>query len=141
MKRTVIFSVSAALGVCALLLAQEHTDIRIPKPGEKPNLAVPDLRGAGEAQQFMDAFNRTLWNELHNSGQVNMVSKTFYPLQIPQQPSDFKTTPQTPSMNQWYSPPVNANWLAFGYTAVQNGQIVLYGWLFNVVQPTLQSAQ
>jgi TolB protein len=36
---------------------------------------------------------------------------------------------------------VNANYLAFGYTAVQNGQLVLYGWLYDVGQQTLQSAQ
>jgi TolB protein len=142
MKRTLIYSVvAAAIGVCTLLLAQEHTEIRIPGQGTKPPIAVPDFRGSGEAQQFMDAFNRTLWNELQNSGQVKMITKTFYPLQLPQQPSDFKTAPQTPAMTQWSSPPLNANWLAFGYTAPQNGQLVLYGWLFNVLQPTVQSAQ
>ena len=142
MKRNAIVSfVLAAATAGVILVAQSRGVIDITKEGQKPAIAVPDLRGSGEAQQFMDAFNRTLWNELSNSGQVKMIPKTFYPLQIPQQPTDFKAAPQTPAMNQWSSPPLNANWLAFGYTAVQNGQLVLYGWLFNVTQPTVQSAQ
>jgi TolB protein len=36
---------------------------------------------------------------------------------------------------------VNADYLAFGYAAEQDGQIVLFGWLFNVRQPELASAQ
>ncbi len=41
----------------------------------------------------------------------------------------------------WSGPPPNANYLAFGYTAVQNNQIVLYGWLFDVRQANPSSAQ
>ena len=29
------------------------------------------------------------------------------------------------------NPPASANYLAFGYTAVQDDQLVLYGWLYN----------
>lgn len=143
MKRHVIVSsVLLGLTAAAFLLAQsQQAVIDIRGRGEKPAISVPDFRGAGEAQQFMDVFNRTLWNELQNSGQLKMVAKTFYPLQIPQQPGDFKTPPETPNLQQWSSPPVNTNWLAAGYTASQNGQLVLYGWLFNVAQPTIQSAQ
>jgi TolB protein len=142
MTRTHLLSLSAAiLGAGALLLAQQHTEIKIVGDATKPAIAVPDFHGAGEAQPLMDSFNRTLWNELSGSGQLKMIAKAYYPLQIPQQPSDFKTAPQTPSMTQWSAPPINGNWLAFGYTAVQNGQLVLYGWLYNVTQPTPQSAQ
>ena len=142
MKRTLLVTlVTLAVGVCAYLFAQEHTEIKIPGQGDKPAIALPDFRGSGQAQPFMDAFNRTLWNELQNSGQLKLLPKTFYPLQVPQQPSDFKTPPQAPSLTQWSGPPVKANWLAFGYTAVQNNQLVLYGWLFNVQQQTVQNAQ
>jgi TolB protein len=41
----------------------------------------------------------------------------------------------------WSSPPVSANYLAFGYTAVQNDVLVLYGWLFNVGQASVAQAQ
>jgi TolB protein len=36
---------------------------------------------------------------------------------------------------------VNANYLAFGYTGVQDGRLVLFGWLYNVGQPDPASAQ
>lgn len=142
MKRHIILT-SILLGAIAgaILAGQSQAVIDIHGRGEKPAIAVTDIHGSGQAQQFMDTFNHTLWNELQNSGQLKMIPKTFYPIQIPQQPSDFKAPPQTPALTQWSGPPVNGNWLAFGYTASQNGQLVLYGWLFNVQQPTAQSAQ
>ena len=51
---------------------------------------MPDFRGAGDAQKVMNTFNETLWSELDGSGILKMVGKTYYPLQVPQQPSDFK---------------------------------------------------
>ncbi len=142
MKRTLILLLGvAALSLCAFLWAQERATIKVPGQGQKPTIAVPDFRGSGSAQPLMDAFNRTLWSELQDSGQLKMIPKTLYPLQIPQQPADFKAAPLTPAMAQWSGPPVNGNWLAFGYTAEQNGQLVLYGWLFNVQQPSPESAQ
>jgi hypothetical protein len=96
------------------------------------------FRGAGDAQQFMNTFNTTLWNELESSGQFKMVPRTSYPLQVPQQPSDFHPPlngkSQGPWLSDWSGPPVNSNYLAFGYTAVQNNQLFLYGWLYDVQQ-------
>src|SRR6266567_4870784 len=110
MKRTLPFVIGAiAAAACAFVFGQQQAQIPIDRPGGKKVIAVPDFRGGGQAQQFMDAFNRTLWNELQNSGQVKLVPKTFYPIQVPQQPSDFKTAPQIPSLTQWSGPPVNSN--------------------------------
>jgi len=67
-----------------------------------------------------------------------MVPKTSYPLNLPQQPSDFKPPVL---FSEWARPPVGAGYLAFGYTAVQDNQILLYGNLFSVAQPDVQSAQ
>src|SRR5688572_11717083 len=81
----------------------------------------------------------------------------MYPVEIPQRPQDFRPpaapakpvrkgqTPQPvrqgPWLTDWSSPPVSANYLAFGYTAVQETQIVLFGWLYNLQQPDLSNAQ
>ena len=46
-----------------------------------------------------------------------------------------------PWLTDWSGPPVNANYLAFGYTGVQDGRLVLFGWLFNLSQPDPTSAQ
>ena len=106
--------------------------------GDPPVIAVADMRGSGAAEQYMDVFNKTLWDELAYSGQIKLAPKTSYPLQLPQQPGDFKP----PVMfSDWTRPPVSANYLAFGYTAVQDDQILLFGNFYNVGQPTVQTAQ
>src|SRR5271169_6201891 len=127
MKRTIIL-LGSLLGICALTPAQINRNITV-TPGEKIPIAVPDFRGAGDAQALMNTFNSTLWSELQNSGQLKMIPKTSYPLTVPQQPSDFHPPMngknQGPWMTDWSGPPVNGRYLAFGYTATQNGQLVL----------------
>jgi len=142
MKRLTLVS-SILLGIAAVIYAQISGNVV--KHGEKPAIAVADFRGAGDAQRFMGAFNSTLWDDIQNSGQLKMVPKTSYPLKVPQQPADFKPpingTSQGSWLTDWSSPPASANYLAFGYTAVQNNQMVLYGWLFDVTQANPTSAQ
>jgi len=158
-----IVPVSAALMVLA---AQQRGDINIniSKTGELPKIAIPDFRGAGDAQKFMAAFNETLSKDVGASGQLKLVSKSMMPVFTPQQPSDFVTPapvqpepaprkrgrpapPPQPTnggghwIADWSSPPLSANYLAFGYTAVQNGVFVLRGWLFDVSKPDVSSAQ
>jgi TolB protein len=150
------FWLTAAFAAILLALAAQQSDIRVIIQGSaRPAIAVPDLRGSGAAQPLMNAFNETLYNDLDASGLFKMVPKTMYPLQAPQQPSDFREQPanqptrpgQTPPngggawLSDWSSPPVSANYLAFGYTAVQNNVLVLYGWLFNVGQTSVSQAQ
>jgi TolB protein len=138
---------------CAILAAQQQPTVNIgniSKEG-RPTIAVPDFRGAGEAQALMPAFNQTLWADISGGVVLKTIPKTMYPTTIPQQPSDF-TQPTAPPVagrgrgNQpvaapsgggrwlvdWSSPPVSANYLAFGYTAVQNGVLVLRGWLYDL---------
>jgi TolB protein len=152
---SLLVSVVALTAAGVLLLSAQ--DIRgVITQGERPAIAVPDLRGSGEAQPLMNGFNETLWNELSGSGVLKMVPKTMYPLDVPQQPTDFKppsvsnpvqrgkqAQPQKngPWLTDWSGPPPQANYLAFGYTGVQDGKLVLFGWLYNVMQPDTQSAQ
>jgi TolB protein len=142
MKRTILLG-SVILVLSALANAQINATIG--KAGEKPSIAVPDFRGAGDAQKFMTVFNSTLFNDLDTSGQLKMIAKTLYPVQVPQQPQDFRPPvngkSQGPWLADWSGPPPNANYLAFGYTAIQNNQIVLYGWLYDVRQTNTSSAQ
>jgi TolB protein len=150
-----IAAVACTAGATWVTLAQQRSDLVIViKPGEHTALAVPDLRGSGDAQQYMSAFNQTLWNDLDSAGKFNLVSKSFYWLQTPQQPQDFRPEPPAAAssanvrpngqglwLSDWASPPVNASYLAFGYTAAQNGQIVLRGWFYNTGQKDLANAQ
>lgn len=145
MKRisVLVICAGAVALVCTLALGQIKGVIS--GHGEKPVLAVPDFRGAGDAQTWMSTFNQVLWSELDHSGQFKMAPKTSYPLQVPQQPADFHAPAngqsRGPWLTDWGGPPVNGNYLAFGYTAAQNGQLVLYGWLYDVRQADLTAAQ
>jgi TolB protein len=130
--------------------------------GQRVAIAIPDLRGTGAAQNLMPAFNETMWGDIANSGVVKMVPKTMYPTTVPQQPSDFREPPPpapdtsrsrnrnavvTPPtggglwLSDWSGPPASANYLAFGYTAVQNDVLVLSGWLFDLSRGTPANAQ
>jgi TolB protein len=149
----------SCLAVAVLMLAAQESDVVIKlTKGERAAMAVPDFRGAGEAQQYMNVFNQTLWSDLDGSGLYAMAPKSLYPLQVPQRPEDFRrpimpTQParrgapppkpisQGPWLTDWSEPPVKANYLAFGYTASDGGQIVLRAWLYNVTQADLSNAQ
>src|SRR6185369_13726261 len=152
--------VAAALAAFLLALgAQQPIDVGTVSKGQLPTIAIPDLRGSGDAQKFMGAFNETLRSDVESSGRVKIAPKTTCPLTIPQQPSDFvtpppagdvprgrKNEPPPPTtgggrwMSDWSGPPVLANYLAFGYTAPQNGVLVLYGWLFDLSRGTPANA-
>ena len=153
MKR-LAYAVLGCLGAL-MLWAQQEPVFRgdVTKRGQIPRIAVPDFRGNDVAPNLMSAFNQTLWSDLQSSGRLEMVPKTLYFKTIPQQPSDFRQPPPTPAMQRrrgqeiavpqsggglwmadWSGPPVNANYLAFGYTAMQNGVLVLYGNLFDMTR-------
>ena len=100
--------------------------------------------------------NSTLWDALSGSGVLTMKAKSMYPLSVPQRPQDFKPPTMAaaaqrgdppvavnngPWLTDWSGPPVSANYLAFGYTGEQDGRLVLYGWLYNLAQQDLASAQ
>lgn len=107
--------------------------------GKKTKIAVPDFRGTGDAQKFMPTFNQVLYDELAGSGIFDLVPKTMLPKGIPQRPQDFKPAGTSGSgggywITDWTAPPVETNYLAFGYTGPQNEQLVLFGWLYNVTQ-------
>ncbi len=153
MKKLVAFPI---LGAVFLLVmsAQNNTVIKVVKGG-KPNIAIPDFRGSGDAQKLMAVFNQTLWNDVQNSGFFDMAPKTSMPLFVPQQPSDFQQPPAPGSlptsrkggfeqrqnggghwMQDWSNPPLNASHLAFGYTAAQGDTLILQGWVYDLQQPT-----
>jgi TolB protein len=95
---------------------------------EKVKLAVPDFKPSSNDPQnaaLLKTFNDTLWSDLDNSGIVELVSKSFYPLEIPSQPTEV-------TFGVWNSPPVGAGMLAFGNAGVSNGKLTVLGWLYDV---------
>jgi len=95
---------------------------------DKVRLAVPDFKPSHSDPQndaLLKTFNDTFWNDLDNSGVVELVSKSFYPLQVPGQPAEV-------TFGLWNSPPPNAAMLAFGNLGVANGKLTVLGWLYDV---------
>ena len=95
---------------------------------EKVRLAVPDFKASTndpQNAQLQKTFNDTLWNDLDVSGVVELVSKSFYPLQVPGQPMEV-------NFIAWNSPPPNAAMLAYGNLGVTSGRLNMQGWLYDV---------
>lgn len=161
MTKKTIFVLGVALAAM-IAVAQNRILIELTGQGGKGVIALPEFRGAGEAQALMGTFNQTLWAEIEGSGLFRMAPRTSYPLQSPQRPQDIRggqapaaspaparrgasaAPPAQPTgmyLSDWAGPPVSANYLAFGYTAAQNGRLVLMGYFYNVNQPDAANAQ
>ncbi|MGD0165198.1 MAG: Tol-Pal system beta propeller repeat protein TolB [Candidatus Sulfotelmatobacter sp.] len=95
---------------------------------DKVRLAVPDFKPSSADPlntALLKTFNDTFWNDLDNSGVVELVSKSFYPLQVPGLPAEV-------TFGVWNSPPPNAAMMAFGNLAVASGKVTVQGWLYDV---------
>jgi len=160
MKRIIWLGSSILVLLAGLAAQQSNVRIFIEK-GERPVMAIPDFRGSGATAGLTAPFNETLWNDIDSAGLFKMASKSMYPTQIPQQPSDFQTPAPQPApargrrgrelaaprtgngrwLTDWSSPPVSANYMAVGYLAEQNGVLVLSGWFLNVQRENIGAAQ
>src|SRR5713101_9154205 len=100
---------------------------------EKIRLAASDFKPATQDPKNTDllkTFNDTLFNDLDNAGIFDLVSKSFYPLQVPGQPSELKAA-------DWSaSPAPNASMLAFGNLGVTADKVTVQGWLYDVKSTT-----
>ena len=95
-------------------------------------IAVPDFPARSSDPRLVSltkVFNQVLWNDLNNSGIVDVISKSLYPVNTPQEPQDV-------DFNGWSSPPASAQMLAFGYTEVRNNSLVVTARLFDVHSPS-----
>ena len=99
---------------------------------EKVRLAVPDFKASTQdpkSSELLKVFNDTLWNDLDNAGIFDMVSKSFYPVEVPGSPADVK-------FEAWSSQPPNASMLAFGNLGISGANVTVQGWLYDVKNVT-----
>ena len=139
-----LFFVFAAAG------AAQQADIvgRVGGVGQMPSIAVPDIRGL-VGTETEATFNTTLWNDLDASGQLKMVSKSFYPRTAPRKAEDLQPTkdnlPVDPGdrglwLVGWSDPPVSARYLVFGSLEQSSDRLVLNGFVYDATIDPVQAA-
>jgi TolB protein len=95
---------------------------------EKVRLAASDFKPTTQdpnTSALLKVFNDTLWNDLDNAGIFEMVSKSFYPTDVPGNPAEVH-------FDAWSSPPPNASMLAFGDFGATGNSLLVHGWLYDV---------
>ena len=136
MKATRALLLFAFLASCAFLSLSAFSQEDWIRTGtglgvEKVRLAVPDFKPSStqaNTPELMKVFNDTLWNDLDNAGIFELVSKSFYPLQVPGAPQELK-------LDAWGNPPPNAGMVAFGSLGVFDKDVLVQGWLADVKNP------
>ena len=94
----------------------------------KIKLAVPDFPPKSVDQQLVSLtqeFNQVLWSDLDSAGIFDMVSKSNYPLKVPEEPLDV-------DFNAWSSAPASAQMLVFGKAESINANLVITGRVFDL---------
>src|SRR5947209_1500899 len=127
MKRALI-AFLFVFGFTTATLAQDWIRTGTGLGVEKIRLAAPDFKAAGADSQtaaLLKTFNDTLWSDLDNAGIFEMVSKSFYPLQVPGNQQEMR-------LPDWANPPANASMVAFGNFGVSGANAVMQGWLDDV---------
>ena len=95
---------------------------------EKVRLAASDFKASTQdpkTAELLKSFNDTLWKDLDNAGIFDMVSKSFYPLDVPGNPAEVR-------FEAWNGPPPNASMLAFGDLGATGTDLLVHGWLYDV---------
>ena len=70
-------------------------------------------------------FNQVLWNDLDKAGILDLVSKSYNPVKLPEEPLDV-------DFKAWTSPPTSAQMLVFGKTENINSNLVITARLFDL---------
>ena len=95
----------------------------------KARLAVPDEGSRSTfAQPLPKTFHDVLWADLQYSGVLDLVSPSFYPLQVPSQPSELKA-------QDWAAAPANAYMVAYGNLSMSGTNLSFAGFLSDVRNP------
>jgi TolB protein len=96
---------------------------------QKVKLAVPEFKSASPLEQ---TFHQVLMDDLSYSGIVDMVSPSFYPVNVPSVPNELDP-------GQWSQSPANAMMVAFGNLTASGTSLSLAGYLYDVRQTPAQS--
>jgi TolB protein len=117
---------------CALLLpaplfAQDNVFTGTNTGVATIRIAAADFKPSSTDAQtvpFKRTFDTTLYADLANAGIFDIVSKSLLPQSTPGTPAEI-------TLAQWSADPVSAAMVVFGTLGVQNGRLVVNGYLFD----------
>jgi TolB protein len=120
-----LFLLSLVVFSVPQLFAQDWLVTGTNMGNQRIRLAAADFKPVGGDPQttpLKTVFDSTLFSDLQNAGIFDMVSKSLAPQATP-------GSPQEMVVSQWSAAPANASMVAFGAFSVDNGRLVVYGWL------------
>ncbi len=101
---------------------------------EKARVAMADfVPRSSSAQPLANIFTEVVRADLDYSGILELVSKSFNPLEVPSVPSELKPA-------AWADPPAGAHLLAFGNLNAAGNDLTIEGWLYDVRNPGAPAA-
>jgi TolB protein len=93
---------------------------------DKPRIAVTDFAPrADNAKPHAALFTQVVREDLSFSGIIELVSPSFYPVQVP-------TEPQELQKPVWVGPPLNATFVAFGNLTESSTEVAIPAWMYDV---------
>ena len=99
-------------------------------------IAVPEFQVAAadpKADALTATFNKVLWDDLDYSGVLTLISRSFYPLGKFANPGDIR-------VEDWTTPAVDGQFIAFGNTRVSGGRISVEARLWDLKNAQNQEA-
>ncbi|MBZ5696507.1 MAG: translocation protein TolB [Acidobacteriia bacterium] len=130
-SRSVLLAALVILGSCTLqpAAAQDWFKTGTGLGVSKARVAVPDTAARStDAQPLAKTFHDVLWSDLDYSGILDLVSPSFYPVQVPSQPSELKA-------QDWAAAPANSYMVAYGNLTVEGTNLAFAGFLSDVHNP------
>src|SRR5262245_38330079 len=135
MKRFLSFSILLALLPFHRALSQQgRIDTGITEGVKAARVAIPLLQstsGGDKSGQLTQLFNQVLWDDLEYTGNLVLISRSFYPLGTFANPGDIR-------VEDWKKPEVNAEFIVFGSTATNGNQFTVEARLWDLKLPQNQ---
>jgi TolB protein len=130
LSAAVVFMACAVLFSAHSTVAQDWFTTGTGLGVSKVRLAVPDTVAKSTfGPPLPKVFHDVLWADLEYSGILDLVSPSFYPLQVPGQPGDLKAA-------DWSAAPANAYMIAYGNLSLDGQGMAFAGYLSDVHNPT-----
>jgi TolB protein len=115
-------TLAACLFAATSLQAQDTFHLETSAGASSIRLAASDFKSGAGAGSYKGTFDTTLYADLASAGIFDMVSKSLNPQTTPGSPGEI-------NLGQWSVAPASAAMVAFGSVAVQNGRLVINGYL------------